>query len=150
MYEFVAPLWAGKTAGFPWNQSLLPSGLLLFCMNHPGRLPTSAKPSARPQVATLVEADAESDPTLLVALAVLKYVPPLLLVVPLTTWTWALALAFRVVGATSVSFGGEPAIDQPGLEPGTSIDQSIPLPDGRLSVTESPVAVAGALFVTVT
>src|SRR5919201_1265936 len=71
MYESAEPAWALNTEVSPWNQSVAPGGLLLFCLNQPGRLETSLKPWLRPHVETAVEAEAEPAPTLLVALAVL-------------------------------------------------------------------------------
>src|SRR5215203_2256982 len=47
IYAPAAPACAGKTAEFPWNQPVVPTGVLLFCVNQPeaGRVVISAKPS---------------------------------------------------------------------------------------------------------
>src|SRR5438094_5944076 len=104
MYALSAPAWDVKTAGFPWNHPVVPTGELLFCMNQPepGSALTLSNPWGDAQgggAATATEAESEPDPLSVVKLAVLSYWPPLAVVVPLTTCTCVLVPALSTVGA---------------------------------------------------
>jgi hypothetical protein len=81
--------------------------------------------------------------------AVLWYEPAEFPVVALVTCAMVLELPATVLGPTSCWFGGEPVTDQPvSLSPASV--QSTSVPEGRLSVTDTPVAVGLPALVSVT
>jgi hypothetical protein len=45
MYDVGAPECAGNTVSLPWNQLVVPNGLLRFCMFQPGSTVMSSNPS---------------------------------------------------------------------------------------------------------
>jgi hypothetical protein len=104
--------------------------------------------------ATVIEADAFAEPSLLVlTLAVLLSVtfPAQEELVALITWTCVLELAPSVVGAYArLWFGAEPVTDHPASLFGTSMDQFVAAPPGKRSVTDKPVAAAAPVLLMVT
>ena len=101
---------------------------------------------------TVSEAESSPEPSLsVVKLAVLLYVPQLLVVVLLTTCAVVLVLPANVVRVYwRLWFGGTSRTTQPGSVLPASIVQKTPVPAGKLSVTERPVVVVGLLLVRVT
>src|ERR1041385_135114 len=116
----------------------------------PSKLSANAVAAPAP-TATDADACPEPSPEAVKDAGLSSVEPQVNSVVPLITWACVVAPPARVVWLyASVSFGGEPSTDQPGSLPPASIDQSIPWPPGRASVTARPWASAPPVLLSVT